>query len=150
MHTNEDKKVDLDFLGEQEKTKNSGMRLPDGYWDEFEEQMLSKIQDDRNENIVPSINRWTRVVSVITLAASLLWGGLFLFNNPSNIKDDVIAEKITEEIEFYELDEYAMVENLTNEELEDLYTDEEYITADEAYAYILDENYSEYILLENL
>lgn len=150
MHTNDDHKMNFDFLGDQEKLKNHGMKLPDGYLEGFEKQMKSKIHEEQNENIVPITSNWTRIVSVITIAAALLWGGLFLFNNPTNIKDDVIAENINEEVEFYELDEYAVIENLTNEELDDLYLDDIYITVDEAYEYILDENYSEYVLLENL
>ena len=85
MHTNDEHKIDFDFLGDQEKSKRHGMKLPDGYLDGFEKKMLSKIHEEQNENVGPITRNLLQIVSVITIAATLFWGGLFLFNNPTNI-----------------------------------------------------------------
>lgn len=150
MHTN--KNIDFDFFDEGNGAKKSGMKMPDGYLDHLDIEIQSKIKSEKESNKkIQPIGKFTRVMSVIAIAASLLWGGLFMYNNQTETPRAEIAEMTVDDVaDFYELDEYAMAESLTDTEIENLYIDDEYISADEAYAYILDENYSEYTLLENL
>lgn len=150
MHTN--KNTEFDFFDEGSGAKKTGMKMPEGYLDRLNEDILSKIEaEEKNNSKIQPIGKFTRIMSVVAIAASLLWGGLFMFNNQVETPQVEIAEVTIDEVaDYYEWDEYAMAESLTDTEIENLYLEEEYISADEAYDYILDENYSEYTLLENL
>mgnify|MGYP006883379717 CR=1 FL=1 len=150
MHTN--KNTEFDFFDEGSGAKKTGMKMPEGYLGRLNEDILSKIEaEEKNNSKIQPIGKFTRIMSVVAIAASLLWGGLFMFNNQVETPQVEIAEVTIDEVaDYYEWDEYAMAESLTDTEIENLYLEEEYISADEAYDYILDENYSEYTLLENL
>ena len=135
---------------------NSGMKVPDGYFESFEKSILAKIIEESIEVEKPVVllnsNRnYTKVVSFLAVAAAIIWA-LMVFTAPDDngVPTSDFAEVETTDWEVYEVDEYALAENFTLEEMNEISFEEDYISNQDIYEYLLEEDYSEFLLLENL
>jgi hypothetical protein len=152
MELDQNNKTDILNTGGQ---KSSGMKVPDGYFESFEESILSKVQMESKEAKVVSLNAKSNTWKILTLlavAASLIWAALWVFtpNEGGSIEQNQIAEITVDDLEYYEgMDDYLLAENITVTELEEIDLSEDYITADEIFEYMSNEDLSEYTLTEN-
>ncbi len=91
----------------------------------------------------------------MAIAASIIWAAFVVFTPEEEfpIEDSSSTYAEIEDLsidDFYGLDDYVLAENISLAELEDISFDEEYLSEEEIYEYLLDENYTEFEILENL
>ncbi|MFT4753777.1 MAG: hypothetical protein ACI9GM_000023 [Salibacteraceae bacterium] len=131
----------------------AGMKVPAGYFQDFESSVFAKVELEKTKSVVKSktsanANQW---FAQLAIAASFVIG---LFVVATNIGDQPISMDIakasSENIEYYEIDDFMLAENLTMEDLEDISFVEDYISSEQIMEYILDENYSEFTIIDNL
>lgn len=151
MELDQNNKMDL---GESGGQKSSGMKAPDGYFENFEKSILAQIKADAKEAKVVPIKRESSTLKIWTMlavAASLIWAAFWVFNpNENPVESSVqMAEITVDDIDYYEMDDYLLAENITETELENMDLDDEYISSEEIYEYMQNEDISEYILTEN-
>lgn len=147
-------KENNNFHGNDEIGVPKGMKIPDGYFQAFEAKIWTDIKAENSKivelNHSSKRNPW---INKVALAASLVIGFFVIATNSfqsSNTDISILAESVVNEVEYYEIDDYLLAENFTMEELESISFTEEYVTSDEIMDYILEENYSEYTIIENL
>ena len=140
------------------KPEKSGMKVPDGYFEDFDAKILNRIHSEPLHEVkslpikeATSKGYYYRIGLSVAVAASLLWA-VFTFINTTEqeVNQNLIAEVSFDEVLDYEsIDDYLFAEQLSVSELESVSDfDNDYITSEEAYAYIIEENYSEYLLTE--
>ena len=138
--------------------KKSGMKAPDGYFENFDAKILNRIKLE-SKNEVRSLPVETtskkstgyRVGLSIAVAASLIWAIFAFFNSPSpEGQEDLIAQLTLDEVlDFENVDDYFLAEGFSLIELDSLDDlSEDKLTSEDLYAYIIEENYSEYLLIE--
>jgi hypothetical protein len=132
-----------------------GMKVPEGYFQDFESKMLARVHSELIENkevisirSVTNLNSWMMKAAI---AASLVVGLFVLTTQPTiEMANTELAMEASEDLDFYEFDEYMLADNFSMEDLEDISFSEEFVSSDEIMDYILNENYSEYTIIENL
>ena len=157
MDTSNFQKNEKEFLFQGSKKPPRGFSVPDGYFKSFEQQMLEKIKN------LPAVEETTvvkpieiqKIISVMAIAASIIWAAFVLFTPeeefPMEDTSSMYAEVEDLSIDdFYELDDYILAENISLAQLEDISFDEDYLSEEEIYEYLLDENYTEFEIIENL
>ncbi|MGB0805362.1 MAG: hypothetical protein ACPGRC_01650 [Salibacteraceae bacterium] len=145
-----------DFINiPQNKCQGSakGMKIPSDYFEDFEAKVFKTINSDLPETKVISIStdsskNW---VNQIAIAAIAIVGLFVLTTNPTTTEStDEIAYALVEEMNYYSFDDYILAENLTMEDLESVSFTDDYISKDELLDYVLNENYTEYTIVDNL
>jgi hypothetical protein len=136
------------FLDAQKAS--SGMKVPKGYFENFEKEIHAKIQTEVKVIPIKSGITLKQMVSVLAIAAAFLTAFFWINTNQEiTVESSLLAEQMIE-VDTYDIDDYLLAENFTVEELDEIDLVEDYITDEEIYNYILEEGYSEYILTENL
>jgi hypothetical protein len=133
----------------------SGMKVPAGYFDDFEKEMLARIKEETKseESLVIPIHKKSNTVRILTwlsVAASIMVAVFLYTNSTTKIDTEQQFSEETTDWDYYEVDEYLLAENFTEEELEAVSVSDEFLSDEEIYDYILQENYSEFTLSENL
>ncbi len=134
---------------------DSGLRVPNGYFESFEKSILAQIKEETKKvekPVVPlkSNRNYKRIISVLAVAAALI-SAIMVFTAPDKVAPTSgFTELEITDWEVYDLDEYALAENFTLEEMDEISFEEDYISNQDIYEYLLEENYSEILLLENL
>tara|TARA_R110002050_G_scaffold109799_1_gene221375 strand:+ start:108707 stop:109168 length:462 start_codon:yes stop_codon:yes gene_type:complete len=132
-----------------------GMKVPAGYFDRFENELKTKINASSTEVEVQEIrprskSSTLKMVSILAVAASVL-SAVFYFNASSEIPNEEPKFSLqSDDLDYYDVDEYLLAENFTEEEMDAISFTDDYLTSDEIIDYILNENYSEYTITENL
>ena len=139
---------------EKNSISKNGFSMPKGYFDEFENSLRSKLDlpvKPSKETIIKPIKIQT-IIAYIAIAASIVWVGFFMFIPEQNSysPDEFIVLNETESLEYIEVGEYMLAENMTMSELDEIYFEENYISEDNIYEYIVEEDFSEFIIMENL
>ena len=143
----------IDFL-ESGGQKSSGLKTPDGYFESFEKSILAQLKADEQETKVIPITRESSTLKIwvmLAVAASLIWAAFWVFN-PSNESVEPVnqmAEITVDDFDYYDMDDFLLAENITDTELENIDLYDDYLSADEIYEYMQNEDISEYILTEN-
>ncbi len=157
MHTSNFHDNEKDFLFQGSEKPPKGFSVPEGYFENFEQKMLEKIKDFPavEETIVVKPIGIQKIISVMAIAASIIWAAFVLFTPEEEFptKDSSSTYAEVEDLsidDFYGLDDYVLAENISLAELEDISFDEDYLSEEEIYEYLLDENYTEFEILENL
>lgn len=153
MNENEKHTDENSFL--KDLKSNSGMKAPKGYFESFEKEMLAKVRASDSEIVTPVVqinakSRVYRVISLMAVAASLITAVFYFNSAPNQEEGETIIALESDDLEYYDVDEYLLADNFTEEEIADMSFTEDYITNDEILDYVIDENYSEYIITENL
>ena len=153
METNNNQNTNEVFLkkGGQDA---SGMKVPKGYFESFDKAILTKIKAEQLDNkVIPIASKTSsfKIWTIVAVAASLIWAAFWVFspNNQTIDSTTVIAETITEWDYYDDVDDYLLAENFTTSELENIEFEEEYISSEEIYEYIQEQDYSEFLLTEN-
>lgn len=152
MHTSENYKNEKEFLYNGSTKAPKGFKMPDGYLEGFEKSIMARIQLEEEKVVIQPI-RIEKIIAVLAVAASLIWAAFVLFipEKEMGLQDLARIEYMEENHEdYYAIDEYALAENLSMEDLENITFDEELISDDDIYEYVLEEGFSEFVILENL
>lgn len=138
--------------------KKSGMKVPDGYFKNFDKMILERIESEsKNEKSAIQVphkvgnNTVYRIGLSIAVAASLVWAMFTFLNTPTLVEQqDLVAEITLDEVlEYEDLNDYFFAEGFTLTELDSLAgSNGNNLTSEDLYAYIVEENYSEYLLIE--
>ena len=157
MHTSDFDNNEEDFLFKGSEKPPKGLSVPEGYFENFEQKMLKKIKNlpTVEETAVVKPIGIQKIISVMAIAASIIWAAFVVFTPEEEfpIEDSSSTYAEIEDLsidDFYGLDDYVLAENISLAELEDISFDEEYLSEEEIYEYLLDENYTEFEILENL
>ncbi len=156
MHTSDFQNNEEEFVFKGSSKTPKGFKIPEGYLDDFEKSMLAKISLEEPEPIVVTAIKpikIQKIISVLTIAACLIWAA-FVWLSPEKemkVNQRTYTEGIIESYDdYYLIDEYVLAENLSMEELENMTFDEILVSEDEIYEYVLEMNYSEFVILENI
>ena len=131
---------------------NSSFKVPNGYFDKLEDEILLKVSKEPR-HVEPKVVPFTssnpyKWIGVLAVAASMIWAVFIFSGNEAPINTNISIVDI--EMEYYEIDEYLLAENISEEELSEFSIAEDYLTEDELYNFIISENYSEFLITENL
>lgn len=116
--------------------KNSGFKVPENYFESFEEKFAKNLTSEKEIKVIPFIP-WKKMLYVSGIAASIiLMVSLFNKNNNKTTFDSLETTLI---------DKYIVEEELTNEEIATLLSDD--LTLNNFMdSHLIDANLEEYIL----
>lgn len=152
MNLDENNKMDTGNLGGQRST---GMKVPEGYLENFENSMLAKIkEEDSTQNLysIPRKTRGIKIFSFLAVAAALIWAAFWVLTPENKEQIPTLAETeiSVDDIEYYtDTDEYLLAENISITELENMDLTDDKVTSEEIYEYIINDGITEFTITEN-
>ena len=157
MHTNSCQGNDKEFLFSGSEKPPIGFSVPDGYFENFEQKMLEKIKETPTLEKTPVLKPMgiQKILSVMAIAASMIWA-VFVFFTPeeklpaSSLNTNFVEVEELGMDDFYGVNDDVLAEHLSLAELAGISFDENYVSEEDIYEYVLAENYSEFEILENL
>lgn len=115
--------------------KNSGFKVPENYFESFEEKFAKNLTSEKEIKVIPFIP-WKKMLYVSGIAASIILM-VSLFNNNNKTTFDSLETTL--------IDKYIVEEELTNEEIATLLSDD--LTLNNFMdSHLIDANLEEYIL----
>jgi len=127
--------------------KKVPFRVPEGYFDQLTVSIQSKIKEEPKHAWLPSPRiQWALASSAVLLIVAFIW----LFNSPNNSTSpeqmlaDVNEQALIEYLDFADLSEDDLFEGLSDENLEQLWGDDDTLNELELESGDLDEILTEY------
>ncbi|TXD84706.1 hypothetical protein ESY86_03140 [Subsaximicrobium wynnwilliamsii] len=120
----------------REKIEASGFTTPKGYFEHFEDHLLGQLPKEENDKAIPLYNR-TKVIFAIAIAACLVLMLSILFNTTQELTFDTL--------ETAAIENYLEEEDYTDDDLATLFMENELSTFDFIEVKISEDTANEFI-----